>query len=114
MDGGLTMALRTTSDAINDLPLFAAARRTDPVTSKLAAAGAREFAGDHARRILDALEAGPAGKTAIGHRCGLTEQQVARRMVELIRTGHVERTARMVPSGAGRPECEYRKQKRST
>jgi len=109
MDGGLTMALRTTNDAINDLPLFAAARKTDPPTSKAAAAGAREFAGDHAKRILDALEAGPAGKTEIGQRCGLTEQQVARRMHELMRTGAVERTGRAVKSASGYPECEYRR-----
>ena len=108
------MALRTTNDAINDLPLFAAARKTDPPTSKAAAAGAREFAGDHARRILDALEAGPAGKTEIGQRCGLTEQQVARRMHELTRTGAVERTGRAVKSASGYPECEYRKQTRGT
>lgn len=92
---------------VADLPLFAAARKTDPPTSKAAAAGAREFAGDHARRILDALEAGPAGKTEIGQRCGLTEQQVARRMHELTRTGAVERTGRAVKSASGCPECEY-------
>jgi len=103
------MALRSTNDAINDLPLFAAARKTDPPTSKAAAAGAREFAGDHARRILDALEAGPAGKTEIGQRCGLTEQQVARRMHELTRTGAVERTGRAVKSASGFQESEYRR-----
>ena len=105
------MALRSTNDAINDLPLFAAARKTDPPTSKAAAAGAREFAGDHARRILDALEAGPAGKTEIGQRCGLTEQQVARRMHELTRTGAVERTGRAVKSASGSQESEYRRVK---
>ncbi len=94
---------------VADLPLFAAARKTDPPTSKAAAAGAREFAGDHARRILDALDAGPAGKTEIGQRCGLTEQQVARRMHELTRTGAVERTGRAVRSASGCPECEYRR-----
>ena len=38
---------RTTNDAINDLPLFAAARKTDPPTSKAAAARIRRAAGGH-------------------------------------------------------------------
>lgn len=101
--------IQTTIEAIEALPLFAAARRTDPSTSKAAAAQAPAFTGDHARRILAALEAGPAGKTEIGRRCGLTEQQVARRMHELRRAGLVEQTGRVVRSGSGCDECEYRR-----
>jgi hypothetical protein len=63
--------------AIDDLPLF---RRTDPVTSKIAGVAAREFRGEHHRLILEALAAGPGTKDEIAGRCGLTEQQVARRM----------------------------------
>lgn len=103
------MALRTSMDAIEALPIFSAARRDDPATSKAAAARSEEFKGDHAKRIVEALAAGPAGKTEIGSRSGLTEQQVARRMHELLRTGAVERTGRAVKSASGCPECEYRR-----
>ena len=103
------MIPKTTIDAIYDLPIFAAARRDDPATSKAAAARSEEFKGDHAKRIVQALAAGPAGKTEIGSRSGLTEQQVARRMHELLRTGAVERTGRAVKSASGCPECEYRR-----
>jgi hypothetical protein len=92
-----------------DMPLFAAARRNDPPTSKAAGRQAESFRGDHARRILEALALGPAGKTEIGRRCGLTEQQVARRMHELLRTGAAERTGRAVKSASRCPECEYRR-----
>lgn len=92
-----------------DLPLFAACRRADPPTSVAAARRSATFAGDHARRILVALEHGPAGKTEIGRRCGLTEQQVARRMHELRRAGLVERTGREVQSESGCGEHEYRR-----
>lgn len=92
------------------MPLFSQpARRTDPPTSKAAGRKAAQFKGDHARRILAALEAGPAGKTEIGRRCGLTEQQVARRMHELRLAGLVERTGREVESESGCGEDEYRR-----
>lgn len=100
--------MQTTMEAIEALPLFAAARRTDPETSRAAAGGAAAFSGDHRERILAALAAGPAGKTEIGRRCGLTEQQVARRMHELRRAGLVDRTGRDVRSASGCREDEYR------
>lgn len=96
-------------EATEALPLFAAARRTDPQTSLAAAGCAAAFSGDHRDRIVAALEAGPAGKTEIGRRCGLTEQQVARRMHELRRAGRVERTGREVLSASGCAEHEYRR-----
>ena len=89
---------------LDDLPLF---RRTDPVTSKIAGAMAREFKGDHERRILEALAAGPAGKCEIARRCGLTEQQVNRRLADMRRSGALERTGRVVKSDAGCSEHEY-------
>jgi predicted ArsR family transcriptional regulator len=93
------------SDSVADLPLF---RRTDPVTSKIASVAAREFKGDHERRILEALAAGPGTKDEIASRCGLSEQQVARRMHGLARAGLVEATGKTRPSASGRPEREWR------
>jgi predicted ArsR family transcriptional regulator len=92
------------SDSVADLPLF---RRTDPVTSKIAGAMARECKGDHERRILEALGAGPGTKDEIASRCGLSEQQVARRMHGLARAGLVETTGTTRPSASGRPERVY-------
>jgi len=69
-----------------DLPLF---RRSDPPTSKAAGRAAREFLGDHERRILEALAAGPGTKDEIASRCGLSEQQVIRRRAALLRAGRV-------------------------
>lgn len=91
------------------LPLFAAARRSDPETSK---AAARSFTprakNEHEGLILVALECGPAGKTRISELCGLTDQQVIRRMRALVRDGLVVPTGREVPSAAGRAEMEWR------
>jgi predicted ArsR family transcriptional regulator len=88
-------------DSQCDLPLF---RRTDPVTSKVAGTMAREFRGDHERRILEALAIGPGTKDEIAGRCKLSEQQVARRMHGLARAGLVETTGATRPSASGRPE----------
>lgn len=96
-------------DACLDLPLWAAARRSDPPTSKAAGRNSRRFAGGHCRKILDALAIGPGTKDEIAARCGLTEQQVARRMHELRRKGLVERTGREARSASGCFEDEYRR-----
>lgn len=94
------MAIRTTMDAINELPIFAAARRTDPETSKAAGQASSAFAGGHCRQILDALSAGPGTKDELAARCGLTEQQVARRMATLKAAGLVLEVGEAVsPSG---------------
>jgi hypothetical protein len=83
-----------------DLPLWRAARRNDPPTSKAAGANSRRFAGGHCRRILEALAIGPGTKDEIAARCGLDEQQVARRMHELRRAGLVvELGVAVSPSG---------------
>jgi transcription initiation factor IIE alpha subunit len=92
------------------LPLFAAARsrRNDPFTSVMAAASAECFAGEHCRMIADALREGPAGKCEIARRCGLTEQQVNRRLAVMRRAGLISRTGRCVPSDSGRLEHEHK------
>lgn len=89
------------STNFDTLPLF---RRTDPVTSKVAGTAARAFAGEHQRKILEALAAGPGTKDEIAQRCGLTEQQVARRMHGLHMAGLVALTGGTRPSASGRPE----------
>lgn len=97
--------LKTQLEAIHDLPLFAAARAKDPVTSHKGAARARTFRGEHARRIIAALELGPAGQTEIAARAGMTVAQVSKRLKELREVGAIERTGREVAGG----ECEYRR-----
>jgi predicted transcriptional regulator len=98
------MIPKTTIDAIYDLPIFAASRRDDPATSHKAAAAVPAIRGEHARQILEALAAGPAGQTAIAERSGLTVAQVSKRIHELRKVGAIERTGREVAGG----ECEYR------
>lgn len=64
------------------------ARRRDPITSHLAAAGARELQAGHASRILAALrDGGPGTIYEIGDRCGLTNVQVARTIAALCKAG---------------------------
>lgn len=87
-------------DACLDLPLWRAARRSDPATSKAAGRASRRFAGGHCRKILEALAIGQGTKDEIAVRCGLTEQQVARRMHELVGGGLVLEVGEAVsPSG---------------
>ena len=74
------------------LPLFAAARRTDPPTSHAAAARKEAFAGTHRGLVLQALELGPAGQTEIARRItakALTPHQVNKRLGELKRLGKI-------------------------
>jgi predicted Rossmann fold nucleotide-binding protein DprA/Smf involved in DNA uptake len=99
------MALRTTQDAMDALPLFAAARRTDPATSHKAAKTAP--VAEHQRLILDALGQGPAGASGIAFRCGLLPHQVNRRIHELAKAGRIVETGRTVSSASGRGEREW-------
>jgi predicted ArsR family transcriptional regulator len=69
-------------------PLF---RTADPVTSKIAGTMAREFKGDHERRILEALAAGPAHRDEIARRSGLEQAAVWRRLAAMERRGLIEK-----------------------
>jgi predicted Rossmann fold nucleotide-binding protein DprA/Smf involved in DNA uptake len=100
------MGFTTTQDAMESLPLFAAARRTDPATSHAAAKTAP--AAEHQRLILDALGQGPAGASGIAARCGLLPHQVNRRIHELAKGGRIVETGRKVASNSGRSEREWR------
>jgi len=83
---------------LDDLPLW---RSCDRATSRDAGRAAHTFVGDHERRILEALAAGPGTKDELAERCGLSEQQVVRRIARLRRIGRVESTGetRRTPSG---------------
>jgi predicted ArsR family transcriptional regulator len=76
------------AETLDTLPLF---RRTDPVTSKIAGTMAREFKGDHERRILEALAAGPAHRDEIARRAGLEQAAVWRRLAAMERGGVIEK-----------------------
>ena len=88
---------------VAELPLFAAARRSDPPTSHEAAK--RAPLRGHCRKVLEALAAGPAGQTEIAARAGMTVAQVSKRLKELREAGAIERTGREVAGG----ESEYRR-----
>ena len=89
------------------LPLFAAARASDPETSHQAAAQAGGLATKHQRQILAALLDGPAGASGIAARCGLLSHQVNKRINELARDGRIVQTGRVVPSSSGRGERDW-------
>jgi hypothetical protein len=90
---------------LEDLPLF---RRTDPVTSRIAAADAKRFRGEHHRQILEALAAAPGGASAIAERCCLVPHQVGKRLHELAKAGLIVETGRLVESASGRQEREWK------
>jgi predicted Rossmann fold nucleotide-binding protein DprA/Smf involved in DNA uptake len=90
---------------VDSLPLFAAARRTDPPTSH--AAAARAPVSEHGRRILEAIAAEPAGQSGIAARTGLSVAQVSKRLCELRRAGLIERDGETRSASGGR-EARYR------
>jgi predicted ArsR family transcriptional regulator len=94
-----------TPPADEALPLFAAARRTDPATSHAAAKTAP--VSEHQRLIMDALAIGPAGASGIAARCGLLGHQVNKRLTELAKAGRIVETGRVVTSASGRGEREW-------
>lgn len=64
------------------------ARRTDPVTSHIAAERAQHFAGSHKDRILSALKQhGPAAPPKLEKLTGLSVVQLDRRLCEMQREG---------------------------
>lgn len=89
------------------LPLFAAARASDPPTSHSAADQAGGLATRHRRQILAALLEGPAGQTEIAKRTGLLPHQVNKRLAEMGRGGLIETTGRELVNETGRREREW-------
>lgn len=86
-----------------------AARRTDPVTSHLAAESAKDLAIRHRHVILTALRRhGPMGKDGIAAKTRLDGVAVCRRLSEMQRAGQIEPTGRTTLSTSGRAEREWR------
>jgi hypothetical protein len=81
------------------------ARNSDPFTSHLAAKSMNPSA--HYDLIIDALRISAAGKTLIAERAGLDHNQVARRLIELKRSGIIGLTGKTVQSGSNRKEREW-------
>jgi hypothetical protein len=87
------------------LPLFGAARSSDPATSHAAAKIPRT--GQKAR-VLEALNLGPAGQTQLAARCGMLPHEVNKRLNDLRIAGLAERTGREVLNAGGLTESEWR------
>lgn len=84
-------------------------RRTDPYTSHMAAAQAKELAAHHHQLIVSTLaKHGPLGVDGIGTQCNIPGHAVGKRMKELLRAGLVVLTGRTVPSFSGRAQREWR------
>ena len=83
------------------LDLFVACRTTDPATSREAGDQARRFVTGHARKVLLALEQGPAGQTELAERCQMLPHQVNKRLADLRRAGLAEPTGRRVLNEGG-------------
>jgi predicted Rossmann fold nucleotide-binding protein DprA/Smf involved in DNA uptake len=93
-----------TPDIEDTLPLF---RRTDPATSKAAAAQAGCLTERHERQIIAGLLDGPLGASGIAKLCGLLPHQVGKRLAKLERDGRIVQTGRVVISASGRGEREW-------
>jgi len=84
-------------------------RKDDPITSHLAADGARELRGVHFRVILETLRAhGPATSEEISDRSALGYWAVARRMGELRDAGRVIQTQTRRRNRSGRLAVVWR------
>lgn len=83
------------------------ARWSDPSTSHMAAASAKQLQADHQCLILGALRRGPAGCDRISSITRLTSYQVSKRLSELQRSGAIKLTGKNVQSTAGRAQREW-------
>jgi predicted Rossmann fold nucleotide-binding protein DprA/Smf involved in DNA uptake len=86
------------------LPLWGAARATDPATSHEAAR--RAPVAGHCRLIWEALAAGPAGQTELARRTGMTVAAVSKRLPDMRRAGLIEQVGETVSASGGR-EAKY-------
>ena len=89
--------------------IFPRVRKSDPLTSYVAADSAKELAKKHGSLIVACLvQHGPQGKDGIATHTGLDGNQVARRLKELETLGLIELTGKTVASKSGRAEREWR------
>ena len=91
--------------AEDTLPLW---RKSDPVTSKIAGTEARQFKGEHERRIIQALAQGPAHRDEIARRSGLEQAAVWRRLAAMERAGLIEK-AGSARGDSGLKQTVYRR-----
>ena len=84
-------------------------RRSDPITSWVAAGSAKDLAKAHATKIIQCLtNHGNLGKDGIAHHTGLDANQVARRLHELEKEGEICLTGNVVKSKSNRLEREWK------
>ena len=84
-------------------------RKSDPITSHLAAARVSEFSSAHCKLICDALaECGPMTCDEIADHTGLLGHQVNKRVSDLQRKGEAEPTGELRLSGSGRKARVWR------
>lgn len=91
---------------------FERARKTDPITSHMAADQITDVATIHHAMIIDCLKRhGPMGKDGIATHTNMNGfadgNAVARRLPEIEKMGMVETTGRLVNSRSGRKEREW-------
>ena len=99
-----------TWEQLKTRPLFPMARAGGPATSRIAAdrIALSGVVGNHYRRILEALQIGPAGASEIGRRADMEVVQVRHRVCKMRDLGLVELTGRKVLNNKCRGEGEYR------
>ena len=89
--------------------IFPRVRKSDPLTSFVAADNAKELAKKHGSIIVQCLvQHGPLGKDGIATHTGLDGNQVARRLKELETLGLIGLTGKTVASKSKRQEREWR------
>ena len=87
---------------------FPRARTLDPVTSHQAAEQIKEVSPQHVERIQQCLqEHGPLGKDGIARITGMNQNQISRRLPEMVSMKLIKETGFTVPSDAGRQEREW-------
>jgi len=89
--------------------IFPRVRKSDPLTSFVAADSAKDLAKKHGSIIVQCLvQHGPLGKDGIATHTGLDGNQVARRLKELETLGLIGLTGKTVASKSKRQEREWR------